>query len=576
MAPAYRPGMGTLAKPGERKRRELPARAGYPVTVRELLTLPSLAGSEVLAGDGGLDQRVTGANVMEVPDILPWVKPSELLLTTGFPLRHPGSDWAAGPDGLAGLVTGLAERGVAALGVRAGRYLEELPSEMLAEAARRSFPLLLLPRTIGFDEVLSEVYTRLVDRQAAALEVADRMHRALTAIVLEGGDLPQIAGEFAALFETAVLICTPDGRVQTVAGLPADTGALAALPLFDPTGRFRTEQLRDGLQPAPAGGAGELAVARVFAGGTGHGLIAAYSRRGGLEAVTLQALERAATVAALAISKQLAVHAVESKFRGDFLRDALSGNAGPPEQVIAHCAQLGWDVDRPLVVLVAQIDEPQPAPASPMMAGRTPEDRLTAAWQQVVRAHDPAAPVVGVSHEVVALLPASRDSAADVVAGLVSLVTGDRGGGRRSFSAGVSRVIDSVACLPQAYDQARKAVLAARRTRGPGTVAHFDGLGVHRLLSLVTDAGELRSFAAEVLGPLAADQADAADLRRTLQALLDANCNVAEAARALHFHYNTLRYRIGKLEGMIGPFTSDPQLRLDVALALSVLQMKGL
>ena len=568
--------MGTVAKTGQRKGRELPARAGYPVTVRELLTLPSLTGSRLLAGDGGLDQRVTGVNVMEVPDILPWVKPSELLLTTGFPLRDPGSEWGNGPEGLAGLVAGLAGRGVAALGVRAGPYLSELPPGMLAEADRRGFPLLLLPPAVGFDEVLSEVFTRLVDRQAAALEVADRLHRALTAIVLEGGDLPQIAQEFAALFQTAVLICTPDGRVQAVAGLPADTAALMALPLFDPTGRFRTERLRDGLQPAPDGHRGEFAVAPVVAGGTGHGLIAAYSRGGGLESVTLQALQRAATVAALAITKQLAVSAVESKFRGDFLRDALSGSAGPPEQVIAHCAQLGWDVDRPLAVLVARLDEPLLPPASPRMAGRTPEDRLTAAWQQVVRAHDPVAPVVGFSHEVVVLLPVGGQPVADTVAGLVSQVTGDRGGGRRSFSAGVSRVIDSVADLPGAYDQARKAALVGQRTRGPGTVAHFDGLGVHRLLSLVSDTGELRSFAAEVLGPLAADQGDSADLRRTLQVLLDANCNVAEAARELHFHYNTLRYRIGKLEGMIGPFTTDPHLRLDVALALRVLQMRGL
>ena len=158
-------------------------------------------------------------------------------------------------------------------------------------------------------------------------------------------------------------------------------------------------------------------------------------------------------------------------------------------------------------------------------------------------------------------------------------MSGDGGGGRRSFSTGVSRVVAAPAsardALATAYEQARTAVRVGRHLHGAGALAHFDGLGVLRLLSLIPDGHEVDAFVEETLRELASlDDPEAVDLRRTLRVLLDHNLNVAEAARELHFHYNTLRYRIGKLERTLGPFTHDAGLRLDLMLALQVVGLR--
>lgn len=573
--------MVTVANDPAEKMRDVPDAIADGLTVRELLTAPSLAGTTVLAGGAGLNRIVRGVNVMEVPDVLAWVKPHELLLTTAFPLTRAEKSEHAGL--MLDLVADLNTRGLAALAVKLGRYLDEVPQAVLDRADELGFPVLRLPDALAFDEVLPELFGQLLAQQNRVLAQADALHQAISAIVLGGGGLPQIAGEVSRLLDCVVLITTPDGRVLADQGEQPHRSGLDAAGVFDASGRFMVERLRIGLQNVPAAmpSGGSAAVTSIVAGGVDHGRIVGYRAVGGLPPGTVQALERVAIVAALTITKELAVAEVEGRFRGDYLRDVLTGLIRVDEQVIEHCRSLGWDIDRPMVVVVAELDpsDPKatgPGPATGAVVHRSQQERFASAWQQVLRARDKTVPVVGFSQQVVALLPVRSDDCAGTVAEVVAAVTGDRGGGRRSFCAGVSRLVASPADLAAGYAQARKAVSVGRRVRGHGSVAHFDSLGVHRLLSLVPDTSELKTFAAEVLAELAADTAEAADLRSTLQTLLDTNLNVAETARLLHFHYNTLRYRIGKLERIIGPFSTDPNLRLDVALALQVVQMRGI
>ncbi|MGP4025169.1 PucR family transcriptional regulator [Actinomadura sp. 3N407] len=571
----------------------------YGLSVGEVLGVSTLNGARLIAGRAGLERIVQRLNVMEVPDILSWVKPNELLLTTGYPLRNT-------PQSLGNLVADLDERGLAALAIKLGRYLDSLPAEMIAQADRRGFPLILLPNDVGFDDILNQVLTDILNRQAAVLARTEEVHRALVQIVLCGGGLQEVVDEVATLLEVAVVVLDGEQRVLAGAGPDEDVQAMRA---FD-AGRHAACG-RGGCGIIGAHGTGDHLVVPVMAGGFDHGRIVAFSPDGTLRGTDLGILERAATVAALVVTKQQAVAAVESKYRADFLRDILAGRAGDDDRVIAHCDGFGWDLDRPVMVVVAELDgRPRgtggPVPATaPENDGkgrgkgadsdggtrggrgieeRSAQERLAAAWTTAVRRHDRGAAVASFAHEVVAIVGADGVDPAELTAGPVQAMVKEASSifaehlpVRRTFSTGISRTVSSPAALPEAYEQAVKAVRVGRQLNGAGARAHFDQLGVYRLLSLVSDPEELHAFVRETLGDLAADdEPELVDLRRTLQVLLETNLNVAETARRLHFHYNTLRYRIGKLERMLGAFTEDAHLRLNLTLALHVLRMRGI
>ena len=146
--------------------------------------------------------------------------------------------------------------------------------------------------------------------------------------------------------------------------------------------------------------------------------------------------------------------------RRDFLRDLLTGRAGPQAARSSHGASLGWDLDRPVVVVVAELD-PVPAPAARPVPtpGHTAQPRSPRGPRSTLRRSladrgPPARPAAprwpasptrwwrcSASRPARSAAPDTSPAAVDrYVRDLVREVSGDGGGGRRSFCAGVSRV----------------------------------------------------------------------------------------------------------------------------------------
>ncbi len=408
---------------------------------------------------------------------------------------------------------------------------------------------------------------------APDLRSVEALAEELAQQVLAGDDLAELVDTVARVLAVEVVVTTTDGRERAAQLSLPTRERLGEEGLVDDSGRVRVEFLHEDSAAAGPPLPGAWVHRRPV--GSRHqplGHVVAVAQRRLTEA-ELSALRRAATAVALSITRDQAVSAVENKYRGDFLRDVFLGRAGSPEFVREHVLGFGWQLTGAALVLAAQLDPPPPQEdPTGLEQQRQWQERFANGWRRVVETVDAGLPIADFGSEVVAVLPANDDAAA-LVRRMVHAVAGDKGGGRRSFSVGVGRAAAGVTGLPESYAQARRAVEVGRRLRGPGTTTFFDELGLHRLIAMVPDLDELRAFAHDVLGDLAQPTEEAASLRETLQVLLNTNFNVAEAARTQFFHYNTMRYRVGKLERLLGPICSDPSLRLDVAVALKVLEV---
>ena len=561
------------------------------------------------AGAAGLGRVVRHMVVDDPADPLAAAGP-DVLVVLGA--RLPPAD----PANCRALVERLDSMGTSALAFRRTEGPAPVPGEVLAEADRRGLPVLALPAGVRLDEVVSEVLGTVVTKQGQALALSSRMDDEFMEVALTGGGLAEVTQRLAVMLDgTAVLGLGPDREVvdQRRPGRRrrprSATGCGCSTPR--PTTRSPSSRRRGGCPasaptrpssrrptswPTPTcprptascwspgttscpAGWGSTPSRRSWPATSGT---AGWSRCTATGAMMLGAggvLERAAVIAALSVIRLQAVHSVELRFQGDLVRRLVGGSVGHTERTLAYTRSFGWRLDGPVAVLVTATETVADAQADPTKALDV-LDRLADGWRAALEPEVAGAAVAGLATEIVTLLPLDGRTPEELSA-LVTAVT-SRVNGRlrrvgRVLGTGIGRPADSLSALQEAHRQAQRALGVGQEIHGAASVTHFDQLGVFRLLSLIPDSTELRTYVDEVLGPLAdAADPDSADLRETLRVLLETNLNVAESARRLHFHYNTMRYRIGKLERMLGPFTTDPTLRLNLLLALHAARMRGL
>lgn len=502
------------------------------VTVKEILTLNAMNGAYVLAGSAGLDRIVTGANVMEVPDIEAFVKSGEMLLTTGFPVRER-------PERLVELVPELADLGLAALAIKPMRYLTQLPPGLAAAAEQHSLPVLVLPDHSSFNEVIGAVLAIVLADYGAEPAGAEAIRERLTGVALSGGGLDGIAAALASALDRPITIVDHESYAI---GIAPESAVLRGAKFGPDSGNL-------------GDGEGGLWRFPVTVGGVERGQVLV----GGEAEPTLgqrRLIRQSCFAAAMHIAQAVASLELDRKMRTLFLEELVTGVHVDEPTVRQRSLLFGWDLAIQNVVLVGHC-RPEVTDAAAAAAARRVLPRNSLAWQR--------------GSEVVAIVPADPGHTRARGSGrLAHLLASDwrmalMEAGAESAVVAQGPVAVGPAQLAASHLAAREAVRIAQAT-GMVAVRHED-LVLERLL-LANPPDLLQEFTTSQVGELILhDQTTGAELCRTLEVYLGIG-NGAEAARQLFIHYNTMKHRLARIEELTGADLHDPRTRLTLALAL--------
>ena len=526
------------------------------MTIREALALDSLRTARVVAGRTGLDRDIRWAHVVDFPDPAPWVRPGQLLLTTGF-------SWPKAESEQRNQIRQLTERGLAAIGLAVPRYWEEFPSAARDEADHSGLPLMEIPFEVPFVQITEELHRAIIAEQYGLIERSEQIHRALTRAAASGKDLNDLAHALGGLLNRSVtfddaagkLLAFHDagGEVDPVRDETLEKAQSPPVTLEALEAAGVLEEIRTSFGPVRVAAMPEISMAArvvcpIRLGNELVGLVWIIEGDVALSELDHRAAEHAALVAALHVAHQREIASTEARLGYASFLSLLEAEDNDP-QAIERARLLGFDPEGWHRVGIAVLPEPLPLTREGFLrreaAAAHIRNRLRAAVAQ---------PMLTVALNYVHFLLPDDVDAQSVWRVLgdpaISIVLGRRYRGTKG---------------------ARRSFLEAKSLltyRSDSSVRHFEEALVPRVL--MGDPGARETFVKDLFGPIRAQKGGRV-LEQALLALAKSGFNHKKTAQGLGIHLNTLRYRLAKASDILGLHLEEPETRFRLQLATRLL-----
>jgi purine catabolism regulator len=523
-------------------------------SVRNILTLLVAQDAQLVAGAGGLERKVVWATRMRARlPAFESVRGGELaLLALSLLRRHD--------ETLPHLLQSLHQEGIVATAV-AAPSIEALGQESLALADQLHLPLILLPPSAPLEEIEREVITFVVGFQGEIERRATEISHRLMQLSIQGTGIKGLCEQLARSCEKWVVL--RDAEEHILYRIPPSEGHSEALPTELTDENLRQANLTRIMVP--------IQIRHEVVG-----YLSLIGRNSDFDYLERLILGQVAPILALEFARERERSEVETRYQAEAFMDVLQGNYQQADEMLARARLLGYDLAIPQVVVIFELApaEPEYPVDSSSQWHRRIRDELLRVW--------PSCWILAEQRRVTALLPyqlngnnpeALRDSEQIIFKRLerVQARVQQNKGSLPAYSAGIGHLARSLPDIPQSYREARQALEIGQRLFGEGNLHSFARLGIYRLLFHLYGQKELADFYSETLGPLLdSDNRSNGALIETLEGFFRCNGNLSETARTMHLHRNSLLYRLGRIEELLGRSLEDPELRLSLQIALKM------
>lgn len=176
------------------------------MNMMDVMNLPLLENARIVAGKQGMGRFVESVNMMDAPDIIHFLKPNELLLTTAFGMKESTNELLA-------LVQQMAAKGCAGLGIKTKRFITDIPQSVIDGADELAFPVIEIPVDTPLGELSTQILGVILEKRTEELRYALDTHRKFSDLMMKGRGIQAITESLAGFIQKPVLLLNHRLRV---------------------------------------------------------------------------------------------------------------------------------------------------------------------------------------------------------------------------------------------------------------------------------------------------------------------------------------------------------------------------
>lgn len=542
------------------------------LTIEHILNFDIMNTATVKAGKDIINQKyVQWISAIEMP-VENFVRKNEVVLTTAIGCGHD-------LELLKGFVQDIIESEATALIIAVGRYIFDIPKEVIELAERKQLIIIEIPWEVRFASIIENVMKELNDLNYREFKKSERTQQELLKLILQGEDLDCISKFVQTEIGGLVLITDRNGIIEGTSSysrkiiekwplyikknlIPSTKGTtLTRDPMFQ---KFKSIAVEDHtfLQLPILTVSGEI-----------QGYLFVILRAGlsidlFLTQYRVNVLEHAVTTIALWLSKKNAIEDTRMCLRSDFVRELAKGEFNSVDQAHSRAKVFGYNLKLPYICILGF-----PENLKKIFHKQKKDHDLFEHWldsmihyieeeiSYAARSLNKGVMMSYHGEELIIFLEDNVKNNNDSANNFLNLVE------RRLrnllpeviISWGTGNYHEGIVGLKESYENAKVALNIGRNKKGLGERMLYENTRIDRVLLNLAENEEMKEVILSTIGPLVKyDEQRNMDLIGTFTTYNHYHGNVSQTARALNLHRQSLMYRLRKIESLTGLSLIDP------------------